>query len=171
MLFLFLNPFISTCINTYFTSFSLALYIYLYKFVNFLPSTLNLWMIEQQSKCCLLLPVILIAKNVSRKRKSQHTFLGLAWAMHDLLMKYEGFWFFIPYHPRLDVSSHHFHLIITNRLLSLLFHVDVVEQRRWWVIIILHLFNLSHQLFLNQTINSYPITWWCSVFDSLIISY
>ena len=65
--------------------------IYLYKYVKFLPSTLNLRMIDQQSKCCLLLLVILTAKHVSRKRKSQHTFLGLAWAMHDLLMKYEGF--------------------------------------------------------------------------------
>ena len=111
---------------------------------------------------------ILAAKHVSRKRKSQHTFLGLAWAMHDLLMKYEGFWFFILYHPWLDVSSHHSHLIITNRLLSLLFHVDVMEQLRWWVIIILHLVNFSHQLFLNQTINSYLFTWMSSVFDSLI---
>ena len=63
---------------------SLPLPIYLYKFVNFLPSTLNLRMIEQQSKCCLLLPVILTAKNVSRKRKSQHMFLGLAWAIDEI---------------------------------------------------------------------------------------
>ena len=70
----------------------LFIYIYLYKFVNFLASTLNLRMIERESKCCLLLPVpvILTAKNVSRKR-NHHTFLGLAWAMHDLLMKYEEF--------------------------------------------------------------------------------
>ena len=63
---------------------------YLYKFANFLPSPLNLRMIEQQSKCCLLLPVIVAAKIFSKKGKSQDTFLGLAWSMHDLLMKYEG---------------------------------------------------------------------------------
>ena len=146
----------------------LFIYIYLYKFINFLASTLNLRMIEQQSKCCLLLPVpvILTAKNLSRKR-NHHTFLGLAWAIHDLLMKYEEFWLFILYHPWLDVSSHS-HLIITNRFLSLLFHVDVVWQIRPWVIIVLHLFNVSHQLFSNQSINCYPTTWWCSVFDFLI---
>ena len=76
---------------------------------------------------------------------NHYTFLGLAWVIHDLLVKYEGFWFFILYLPWLDESSHS-HWIITNRLLSLLFHVDVVEQLRWWVIIILHLFNVSHQL-------------------------
>ena len=143
MLFLFLTP--PLYLLTHLLLHFLFIYIYLYKFVKFLPSTLNLRMMEQQSKCCLLLPVILTTKNVLRKRKSQHTFLGLAWAMHDVLMKYEGFWFFILYHPWLDVSSHS-HLIITNRLLSLLFHVDVVEQLRWWVIIILHLFSVSHQI-------------------------
>ena len=76
------------------------------------------------------------------------------WNMKD-------FDFFIMYHPWLDVHSHS-QLTITNRFLSLLFHVDVVEQIRLWVIIILH------QLFLNQTIDSYPITWWSSVFYSLI---
>ena len=100
-------------------------------------------------------------------KENRHTFLGLAWVIHDLLMKDEGFWFFILYHPGLDVSSHSY-LTITNRFLSLLFHVDVVEQIRAWVITILHLFSVSHQLFLNQTINSYPITWWCSVLDFLI---
>ena len=45
---------------------------YLYKFANFLPSPLNLRMIEQQLKCCLLLRVILTVKHVSRKRKSPH---------------------------------------------------------------------------------------------------
>ena len=144
----FNTPFISTCFNTYYTSFSLPLYIYiyniyniyLYKYVKFLPSTLNLRMIDQQSKCCLLLPVILTAKHVSRRRKSPHV-SRVALVIHDLLMKYEGFWFFILYHPWLDVSSHS-HLIITNRFLSLLFHVDVMEQRRLWVIIILHLFSV-----------------------------
>ena len=106
-------------------------------------------------------------KKMFQGKENHHTFLGLAWVIHDLLMKYEGYWFFILYHPGLDVSSHSY-LTITNRFLSLLFHVDVVEQISWWVIIILHLFNVSHQLFLNQTINSYPITWWCSVFGSLI---
>ena len=70
----------------------LFIYIYLYKFDNFVASTLNLRMIAQQSECCFLLPVpvILTAKNVSRKR-NHHMFLGLAWAIHDLLMKYEEF--------------------------------------------------------------------------------
>ena len=49
-----------------------------------------------------------------------------------------------------------------NLFCSFFFHVDVVEQIRSWVKIILH------QLFLNQTWNSYPITWWFFVFDSLI---
>ena len=47
---------------------------------------------------------------------------------------------------------------VGNLFSSFFFHVDVVEQISLWVIIILH------QLFLNQTINSYPITCWSSVF-------
>ena len=43
-------------------------------------------------------------------------------------------------------------VISVGNLFSFFFHVDVVEQIRWSVIIILH------QLFLNQSINSYPIT-------------
>ena len=52
------------------------------------------------------------------------------------------------YHHWLDVSSHSL-LIITNEFLSLLFHVDVVEQIRVWVIIVLHLFHATHQLLFN----------------------
>ena len=70
MLFLFLTP--PLYLLTHILLHSLSLYIYLYKFVNFLPSTFNLTMIEQQSKCCLLLPVILTAKSVSGKRKSPY---------------------------------------------------------------------------------------------------
>ena len=91
MLFLLLTPPLYLYVLTHILLHSLSLYIYLYNFVNFLPSTLNLRMIKQQSKCCLVLPVILTAKNVSRKRKSHHTFLGLAWGICDLLMKYEEF--------------------------------------------------------------------------------
>ena len=124
-------------------------------------------MIDQQSKCCFLLPLILTAKPVSRKRKLPHVSrvsIGDTWSFDEI-------WRILIFHPLPSLApciSSHSHLIITNRLLYLLFHVDVVEQIRSWVIIILHLFNVSHQLFLNQTINSYPITWWCSVFDFLI---
>ena len=51
---------------------------------------------------------------------------------------------------------------VSNLFSSFFFHVDVVEQISWWVIIILH------QFLLNQTVNSYTITCWYSVFDSLI---
>ena len=47
---------------------------------------------------------------------------------------------------------------VGNLFSSFFFHVDVVEQISWWVIVILH------KLFLNQTVNSYPITSWSSVF-------
>ena len=47
---------------------------------------------------------------------------------------------------------------VGNLFSSFFFRVDFMEQISWWVIIILH------QLFLNQTINSYPITCWSSVF-------
>ena len=47
---------------------------------------------------------------------------------------------------------------VGNLFSPFFFHVDVVEQIRLWVIIILH------QLFLNQSLNSYPITCWSSVF-------
>ena len=51
---------------------------------------------------------------------------------------------------------------VGNLFSSFFFHVVFVEQIRMWAIIILH------ELFLNQTVNSYTITWWSSVFDSLI---
>ena len=47
---------------------------------------------------------------------------------------------------------------VGNLISSFFFHVDVLEQIRLWVIIILH------QLFLNQTLNFYPISCWSSVF-------
>ena len=49
---------------------------------------------------------------------------------------------------------------VGNLFSSFFFHVDVAEQFRVWVIIILH------QLFLNQTTHSYPVTWWSYVFHN-----
>ena len=53
---------------------------------------------------------------------------------------------------------------VGNLISSFFFHVDIVEQIRSWVIIILH------QLFFNQTINSYPKTFWSPVFFFLFYS-
>ena len=80
---------------------------------------------------------------------------------------------FKPYYlimPNCLLTSHSFSLTVLlkgkeiivisvgNLFSSCFFHLDVVEQIRLWVTIILH------QLFLNQTLKSYPITCWSSVF-------